>query len=149
MKLVFENPHTEIYDISEEIPHTVFAHWRGFLLDGKAEAIEACQVSLDYFRDANVWVMISDHQHLEGASVPFLNWLHDYYFPTAVQNGLRAEIILDAELEMGNIVLDLMYNPDDLYKNVNEGEIYTPKIDTLENAKVLARQIVEKQLSIS
>jgi len=149
MKLVFENSHTEIYNISEEIPHTVFAYWKGFLLEDKAEAIEACQVSLDYFREADIWVMISDHQHLEGASIPFLDWLHDYYFPTAVQNGLKAEIILDAEMEMGNIVLDLMYSPEDLYKNVEEGEIYTPKVDTLENAKILAQQIVEKHLSIA
>ncbi|TAF67961.1 MAG: hypothetical protein EAZ55_01065 [Cytophagales bacterium] len=145
MKKVFENPHTEIYDITDEIPNTVFAHWKGYLMMDAPEAIKACQVSLDYFKEANIQVMISDHAHLEGASVDFLNWLHDYYFPTAIANGLKAELILASEHDMGNISLDLMYDEEDIKRNTGDNGIYTPKVNGLEDAKVLARKIVGAQ----
>lgn len=146
MKKVFENPHTEIYDITEEIPKTVFAYWKGYLDLEKEEAIEACQASLDYFKEAGIVVMISDHKYLEGATVEFLDWLHDYYFPTCVKNGLQSEIILASEDDMGNIALELMYDEEDFHQKVKEGELYTPKIDTLENAKVLAQKIVNNDI---
>jgi len=145
MKKVFENPFTEIYNISEEIPQTVFAYWKGYLILNEEEAVKACQVSLDYFKEENILVMISDHRYLEGAEVSFLDWLHEYYFPTCVKNGLLSEIILDSEHFMGNISLDLMYDEDTFKANALEGKLYTPKIDTLENAKVLAQKIVEEK----
>lgn len=148
MKKVFENPYTEIYDIREEIPHTVFAYWKGYLMMDEAEAIKACQVSLDYFKEEGILVMISDHQYLEGASVEFLDWLHDYYFPTCVKNGLRSEIILDSEHDMGQISLSLMYDNEDFHRNLEEGKLITPKADTLDNAKILAKQIVESNINV-
>lgn len=142
MNKVFENPHAVIFDISDEIPATVFAYWKGYLLHTSQEAKDARQASLDYFAEKNIKVMISDHQYLEGASVEFLQWLHDYYFPTAVSNGLISEIVLDSQHFMGSVSLDLMYNPDDLHKNIEEGSLYTPKADTLENAKRIAAELV-------
>ena len=144
MKKIFENLHTEIYDISEEIPNTVFAYWKGYLMKDEEDAIIACEESLKYFKEAGVLVMISDHRYLEGASVEFLDWIHDYYFPTCVKNGLKAEIILDSEYDMGSISLDLMYDKDDMNRNLNEAGLYTPKIDTLEKAKIVAKKIVEE-----
>jgi hypothetical protein len=144
MKKVFENPHAEIYDISQEVPNTVFAYWKGYLMKENEDAIAACEESLKYFKEAGILVMISDHKYLEGASVEFLDWLHDYYFPSCVKNGLKAELILDSEHDIGNISLDLMYDEDDLNRNLNGAGLYTPKIDTLENAKILAKKIVEE-----
>ncbi|WP_375560171.1 hypothetical protein ACE193_21050 [Bernardetia sp. OM2101] len=144
MKKVFENPHAEIYDISREIPNTVFAYWKGYLMKEFEDATTACEESLKYFKEANILVMISDHSHLEGASLEFLDWLHDYYFPTCVKNGLKAELILDSTHSMGNIVLDLMYYEEDKNRNLNDAGLYTPKVDTLENAKILAKNIVEQ-----
>jgi hypothetical protein len=146
MKKVFENKNAEIYDISNEIPHTVFAYWKGYLMKDEKEAIIACEESLNYFKDAAILVMISDHKNLEGASIEFLEWIHDYYFPTCVKNGLKAEIVLDSEHLMGNISLDLMYDKEDMNRNLNDSGLYTPKIDTLENAKLLAKKIVEQHL---
>jgi hypothetical protein len=144
MKKVFENSYAEIYDISQEIPNTVFAYWKGYLMKEDEDAIIACEESLKYFKEANILVMISDHTYLEGASLEFLNWIHDYYFPTCVKNGLKAEIILDSMYAIGNISLELMYDKDDMNRNLNDAGLYTPKIDTLENAKILAKKIVEE-----
>lgn len=144
MKKVFENVYAEIFDISEQIPQTVFAYWKGYLMKDEKEAIIACEESLKYFEDANILVMISDHKQLEGASVEFLDWIHEYYFPTCVKSGLKAEIVLDSEHLMGNVSLELMYDEEDMNKNLHDSGLYTPKIDTLENAKILARKIVEQ-----
>ena len=135
---VYENPHTEIYDISDEIPNTVFAYWKGYLFLNNAEAVDACQASLDYFKEKNIKIMISDHQYLEGAEVEFLDWLQSYYFPTAIQNGLKAEIILDSSYDMGNVSLDLMYAEEDMQKYIDKKALYTPKVNTFENAKKLS-----------
>lgn len=145
MKQIFENTHTEIYDIREEVPHTVFAYWKGHLSLKKEEAKIACQASLDLFKELGIKVMISDHKYLEGATVEFLDWLHDYYFPTCVQNGLKAEILLASDEDMGNVTLDLMYDEDDFHKKISQGELYTPKADNLENAKRLAMKILEEE----
>ncbi|MCS6968442.1 MAG: hypothetical protein RMJ44_00185 [Cytophagales bacterium] len=142
MKKVFENPHAEIYDISHEIPHTIFAYWKGYLSMDSPEAITACQFSLDYFKEADIWVMISDHVYLEGATLPFLDWLHAYYFPTCIANGLKAEIILESSYDIGNITLELMYDKEDLQKHLKDKTLYTPKVKGLDNAKKLARAIV-------
>lgn len=144
MKLIYENANTQIFNIEEEIPHTVFAYWKGFLSMEDEEALTACEESLRYFKSAGIKVMISDHKDLKGATIEFLDWLHDVYFPTAVKNGLIAEIILDSNYDMGNVVLDLMYDEEDFNRNMGESGIYTPKIDTLDNAKTLAGKIISK-----
>lgn len=145
MKKVFENLFAEIYDISDEIPHTVFAYWKGFLTLENQEAVYACQFSLDYFKQAGIKVMISDHVYLEGATTEFLDWIHSYYFPTCVANGLLAEIILESAAFMGNVALELMYDKEDMQKHLREKTLYTPKVQGLDNAKQLARAIVVKE----
>jgi hypothetical protein len=144
MVRVFANPHAEIFDISDEVPHTVFAYWKGFLQEGENEATYACQYSLDFFKEAGIKVMISDHSYLEGATLPFLDWIHDHYFPTAADNGLIAEIVLDAKELLGTVSLDLMYNEQDVKAKLGNRELLTPKSDTLENAKKLAAEIIAK-----
>ncbi len=39
MKKVFENPYTIIYDISDEIPHTMLVYWVGFFQKNDEEAM--------------------------------------------------------------------------------------------------------------
>jgi hypothetical protein len=146
MKKVFENPFAEIYDIRDEINDTIFAYWKGFLSLDFPEAVEACQFSLDFFKMEGIKVMISDHTYLEGASLDFLDWIHKYYFPTCIKNGLRAEIILESSQPIGNITLELMYDQEDLQKNMIAGNLYTPKARDLEKAKQLARKVVAYQL---
>lgn len=142
MTLIFENPYTEIYNISDEVADTVFAHWKGYLSLDNEEAVLACTKSLDYFKEAGIKVMVSDHKELEGATPEFLDWIHDHYFPTAAQNGLLAEIILSSDHIMGNATLEVMYSPEDMSRSMDESGLLTPKIDTLENAKKLAKHII-------
>jgi len=144
MQKIFENKFTEIYDISTEIPETIYAIWRNYMTLENTEAVLACEKSLEYIKSANIKVMISDHQYLEGATIPFLEWIQKYYFPKALENGLIAEIILISDHILGNISLELMYNVNDLIKYQNDKQLYTPRIDNLQNAKIVARQIVEK-----
>lgn len=144
MEKVFENGFAEIYDISNEIPATIFAYWKGYLDKENSEFIRACQFSLDYFKEKQVLVMISDHSKLEGAPPEVLDLIHEWYFPTALQNGLKAEIVLDAEQDIGKISLELMYDQKDMRRYIDTEELMTPKVDTLEHAKQLAQEIAEK-----
>ncbi|WP_448519824.1 hypothetical protein [Rhodoflexus sp.] len=149
MKKVFENPFAEIYDIRDEVNDTVFAYWKGFLSLDFPEAIEACQFSLDFFKAEGIKAMISDHTYLESASLDFLDWIQKYYFPTCIKNGLRAEIILESSYAMGNITLELMYDQEDLQKNMSAGNLYTPKAKNLETAKEMARKVVAHNCSLN
>lgn len=144
MEKIFSNQFAEIYDISNEIPATVFAYWRDYLDKENPEFIRACQYSLDYFKDKNILVMISDHSGLKGAPPEVLDLIHEWYFPTAITNGLKAEIVLDSEEEIGQISLELMYDEADMQRFIDTNELMTPKVDTLEHAKELAREIVRK-----
>jgi len=142
MKKIFENKNLEFYDITDEIQNTIFAIWKGYLsLDDKA-AVESCEYSLKYFKDNQTVVMISDHFNLEGATVEFLDWIQSYYFPTSIQNGLKAEIVLESNDSMANIALDLMYNKEDMAQYIDTKMLYTPKADSLENAKLLAKKLI-------
>ncbi len=42
MKKIFENPNLEFFDITDEIPNTIFAYWKGYLyaLYPKAETLD-------------------------------------------------------------------------------------------------------------
>ncbi len=44
---VFENEYAELYDMSDEIPHVLFGHWRGFWWLRDAEAVRALHFPLD------------------------------------------------------------------------------------------------------
>ncbi len=145
MEKIFENQYGVIYNLENEIEHVIFAIWRGYLLFDTPEAIKVCQVSLDYIKEAGIKVMISDHSGLEGASVEFLDWIQSYYFPTAVENGLLSEIVLDSAHLLGSVSLDLMYDTNDMQKHLKNQTLYTPKIDTIENAKLLANQIIQQK----
>ncbi len=147
MKKVFENKFVEIFDISDEIPHTICAHWKSYLSLENSDAIAACTKSLEYFKEAGIKVMISNHQYLEGATMSFLEWVHNFYFVEALKNGLVAEIILDSDHILGNITLDLMYNEQDVLKYQKDKQLFTPKIDNIGNAKLLAKQIVQKNMT--
>lgn len=140
MDKIFENEFVELYNISDEIPQTVFAYWKSFLSLENEEAVSACNKSLEYFKEANIKIMISDHQYLEGAEVDFLDWIQKHYFPTAVNNGLVAEIILDSHTDVGSLSLELMYDEDEM----KDHKLQTPKVDTIENAKKLAKLIIDK-----
>jgi len=141
MKKIFENPNLEFFDITDEIPNTIFAYWKGYLSLENPEALESCEFSLKYFKDNGIIVMISDHAHLEGATLDFLEWIQSYYFPTAIKNGLKSEIVLEARDLMGNVSLELMYDKNDMERYIDTKMLYTPKADTLDNAKLLAKEL--------
>ncbi len=138
MKKIFENAYAELYDISEEVPHTMFGYWRGFWELQDEEAMAALLFPLNYIKEHGIKIMLTDYKDLDVVSEETDQWLAEYWFPTVVKNGLKAEIILDAEEMIGQISVDFMYENVD----ANTG-LYTRKADTLEHAKELAMAVLQ------
>ncbi|HAI75520.1 MAG TPA: hypothetical protein DCM08_04670 [Microscillaceae bacterium] len=137
MKKIFENPYAELYDISDEVPHTIFGYWKGYWQFDDTEAMEALHFPFNYIREHQIKVMITDYQYLEVIPQDTAEWIDKVWFPTVVAHGLIAEIVLDASELIGQLTVDFMY------ENVNHDTgLYTPKVDTLEHAKKLALQFI-------
>lgn len=136
---VFENQYAELYDMSDEIPHVLFGHWRGFWELSDKDAMEALHFPLDYIKEQGIKIMLTDYKDLEVVPEETNQWLMEYWFPTAVANGLKAEIILDANELIGQISVEFMY------ENVSkETGLITPKVATMEQGKEMARLFLEK-----
>ena len=136
---VFENKYAELYDMSDEIPHVLFGYWRGYWELSDTEAIKALQFPLDYVKEKGIKIMLTDYKDLDVVPEATNQWLSDYWFPTVVKNGLRAEIILDANNLMGQLSVEFMY------ETVNKDTgLITPQVNNLEQGKVIARQLLEK-----
>jgi len=142
MKKIFENPNIDFFDLSESFEKTVLACWKGYLDFEDPLSIEACQATLDYFEANQTKVMISDCNQLEGTTLPFLDWVHQHYFPACVKFGLKAEVVVDSAYDMGNISLELMYNPQDLYAHFDAQKLYTPQVKTMEQAEEIIKNIL-------
>lgn len=136
---VFENEYAELYDMSDEIPHVLFGHWRGFWRLTDKEAMRALHFPLDYVRENGIKIMLTDYKDLEVVPENVNDWLASYWFPTVVANGLKAEIVIDATDLMGQVSVDFMY------ENVNaETGLITPKAVDMEEAKQMARDLLKK-----
>ena len=136
---VFENEYAELYDMSDEIPHVLFGYWRGFWRLKDAETMKALHFPLDYVKEKGIKIMLTDYKNLEVVPENVNDWLASHWFPTVVENGLKAEIIIDATDLMGQVSVDFMY------ENVNaETGLITPKAVNLEEAKQMARELLDK-----
>ncbi len=136
---VFENEYAELYDMSDEIPHVLFGYWRGFWQLTDAESMRALHFPLDYVKEKDIKIMLTDYKDLAVVSESVNDWLASYWFPTVVQNGLKAEIVIDANDLIGQVSVDFMY------ENVNvETGLITPKALNLEEAKKMARELLDK-----
>ncbi len=139
MKKIFENPYAELYDISEEVPHTIFGYWKGLWMLEDEEAMRALRFPFDYIKEHGIKVMITDYRYLEIVPVETDKWLQREWFPTVVKNGLLAEIVIDSATSVfSKLSVDVMY------ENVNQVTgLYTPIVGSLEQAKELARKFIQ------
>jgi hypothetical protein len=139
MKKIFENAYAELYDISDEVPHTIFGYWKGLWLLEDEEAMRALRFPFDYIKEHGVKVMIADYRYLDIVPVETDEWLQSEWFPTVVKNGLLAEIVIDANVNIfGKLSVDVMY------ENVNQlTGLLTPKAHSLEQAKDLAKKFIQ------
>ena len=136
---VFENQYAELYDMSDEIPHVLFGFWRGYWELGDEEAMKALHFPLDYVKLKGIKIMLTDYKDLDVVPEQTNEWLMSYWFPTVVKNGLRAEIVLDANDLMGQLSVEFMY------ENVNKDTgLITPQVVDLEQGKATARLLLEK-----
>lgn len=62
---VFENQYAELYDMSDEIPHVLFGYWRGFWQLSDKDAMEALHFPLNYVKEKNIKIMLTDYKDLE------------------------------------------------------------------------------------
>lgn len=139
MTKVFENKYAELYDMSDEIPHVLFGYWKGYWELSDAEAMQALQFPLDYVKAKGIKIMLTDYKDLDVVPEETNQWLADYWFPTVVKNGLRAEIVLDANNLMGQLSVEFMY------ENINkETGLITPQVTNLEQGKATAKLLLEK-----
>jgi hypothetical protein len=144
MKLIFKNPYAELYDLSAEIPHCIFGYWKGCWLLNDREAMQALEFPFDYIKKHQIKVMITDYRYLDVVPDETNEWIINVWFPKVVQNGLIAEIILDAEELVGQLSVEFMY------ESINDlTGLLTPKVDTLENAKALANKFINQLQKIA
>lgn len=139
MKKIFENPYAELYDISDEVPHTIFGYWKGLWLLDDEEAMRALRFPFDYIKEHGIKIMITDYRELEIVPIETDDWLQKEWFPTVVKNGLRVEIVIDTnESIFGKISVDVMY------ENVNKTTgLITPIVNSFEEAKELAWRFIK------
>jgi hypothetical protein len=139
MKKIFENPYAELYDISDEIPYTIFGYWKGLWLLEDEEAMRALRFPFDYIKEHGIKIMITDYRYLEIVPIETDEWLQHEWFPTVVANGLLAEIVIDSTVDIfSKLSVDIMY------ENVNQlTGLLTPNVSTLEQAKKLALSFIK------
>jgi len=139
MKKIFENPYAELYDISDEIPYTIFGYWKGLWLLEDEEAMRALRFPFDYIKEHRIKIMITDYRYLEIVPIEMDEWLQREWFPTVVANGLLAEIVIDSTVDIfSKLSVDIMY------ENVNQlTGLLTPNVSTLEQAKKLALSFIK------
>lgn len=139
MKKIFENPYAELYNISDEVPHTIFGYWKGLWLLDDEEAMRALRFPFDYIKEHGIKIMITDYRELEIVPIETDDWLQKEWFPTVVKNGLRVEIVIDTnESIFGKISVDVMY------ENVNKTTgLITPIVNSFEEAKELAWRFIK------
>ncbi|MCS7019568.1 MAG: hypothetical protein RMJ87_10775 [Cytophagales bacterium] len=138
MRKIFENNYAELYDISDEIPYTIFGYWKGLWLLDDPEAMRALRFPFDYIKDHHIKIMITDYRYLEIVPVETDAWLQSEWFPTVVKNGLLAEIVIDST----NSVFSKL-SVDIMYENVHQSTgLLTPTVGSLEEAKQLARKLI-------
>lgn len=139
MKKIFENPYAELYDISDEIPYTIFGYWKGLWLLEDTEAMRALCFPFDYIKEHGIKVMITDYRYLEIVPVETDEWLQSEWFPTVVKNGLLAEIVIDSTSSIfGKLSVNVMY------ENVNQlTGLFTPLVSSFEQAKELAQTFIQ------
>ncbi|TAF65354.1 MAG: hypothetical protein EAZ55_08825 [Cytophagales bacterium] len=138
MKKIFENQYAELYDISEEVPQTIFGYWKGFWLLDDEEAMKALHFPFEYVEKNAIKIMITDYQFLEVVPPETNEWLEQVWFPTIVQKGLKAEIVLDATSLTAKLSVEFMY------ENVNQTGLFTTIVPTMEMAKELALNVLKK-----
>jgi len=143
MEKILNTPFVEVIDISDEIPQTIYGHWKDcWLWENQDIAQDIMDVFIPYIQNNNVKVLISSHKDLEVVSVEYIDWIQQILIPKCLEIGLYIEIIIGADDLMGEISLGLIYN--DLQAELNGEKYLTPNVRTLNDAKALALKIVSE-----
>ena len=135
---VYDGKYAEIYDMSAEIPGVAFAFWKGFFRLSDPEFISDLLWSVQYIKDSQLKVYISDHSYLQIVTPDVLDWVHQNWYAPAVKNGLIAEVSIDATNLFAQITLEKMLDEK------KTGQMMTPKVKDLEHGKELTLQILER-----
>jgi len=143
MEKILDTPFAEVIDISDEIPQTIYGHWKDcWLWENQDIANDIMNVFIPYAQNSKAKVLISTHKDLEVVSVEYIDWIQQTLIPKCLEIGLCVEIIIGAEDLMGEISLGLIYN--DLQAELDEKKYLTPNVHTLGDAKALALKIVSE-----
>ncbi|BDD08147.1 hypothetical protein FUAX_05790 [Fulvitalea axinellae] len=136
--IVYKGEFAEVYDMSAEIPGVAFAFWRGFFSLENPTFIKEMNDSVDEIKKRGIKVFISDHSYLKLVKDDVLQWLHDNWYTGAYQNGLVAELSIDAKSIFGKLSLEKMLN------EAKMGGVVSVKVHDLEDGKKAAKQFCEK-----
>jgi hypothetical protein len=140
MEKIFENEYAELYSLEPALKFTIFGYWKGFWMLSDEEAMRALRFPLSYIPEHQIKIMITDYSFLDVVPEETNQWLSEVWFPEVVKGGLLAEIIIDAQHLTGKLSVEYMY------ENINtETGLSTPMVSSLEEAKQLARMILNER----
>lgn len=143
-KYILSNPRAEVIDISDEIPFAIYGHWKGYWFwDDQSIAEDILNIFIPFLQKNKIKVLISTHKDLEGVAPEYMDWIQNSLIPKCMEVGMCVEIIINSEYDMGNISLDIMYE-DVIYKSKDGKQYLTPNVNNLEEAKLLAKKIIEE-----
>ncbi|PIE86338.1 MAG: hypothetical protein CSA05_01060 [Bacteroidia bacterium] len=94
---IYSGKYAEIYDLSSELPHTIFAFWKGFFQISDRNFLKEMSETPKLIKNKNVKICISDHSYLKVVSSEVLNWLHNNWYKNSSAYGLLLELSIDTQ----------------------------------------------------
>ena len=136
--IFYEGSYAALHDCSKEVPALAIGIWRGFFQLKQQAFIDEMKLSLDFIKQRKIIAMISDHSGLEVVSKDVLAWLHENWYPTAAQYGLRLEAALDASSPIAKLSLKGMLD------DAKTGAIQTPVFPDFQAAYTFCVQFLQE-----
>ncbi|MCC5943814.1 MAG: hypothetical protein JJT94_02690 [Bernardetiaceae bacterium] len=140
MEKIFDNKNAILYNLSSKVPHCMLGYYKGFYEANDPEVMRVLEFCLTYVPEHNIQILISDHSKLESASEDIYEYSTQIWYPHLIKHGLLAEIYIDAEDFMGRLAVEELFEQ---IKQSKQEDFITIKVETLEEAKKQAKQLLE------
>ncbi len=138
LELLFQNKYLIAKALDNEITDIIYCEWKGdWLSRDDQELYKALYFCHEIAQEQQVRVIISSCIELATVSLDVDAWIAEWWYPTCYEKGLLAEILIDSEDFMGQIAVDSFIDN-------NKSKLMNPRVETLEEAKVLAKQIISQ-----
>jgi hypothetical protein len=136
--ILFQNQYLTAYTLKDELPNTIYCVWKEVWLSKEDDALKtALSFCHKIAQEQKIRVIISDCKAISTVSLEVDAWIADWWYPTCYELGIIAEILIDSEDFMGQVAVDS-------FMESNKSEVMNPKVESFEEAKSLAQQILKQ-----